>query len=192
MIHEWRRYRLKPGAAKDYLTLLAETGLPHVSAHLPLMGYWLAESGGLNAIHHLWSYADWTEREACRAGLAADPAWMQGFVGRAFALVESQTSQFFHLECAGPGFHAALALRRRRHGALAPGAALLADDCAPILWARPGAAAHSAFAGGDWLAQFRPLSGGDRALALGARGRDPLAGAGPMHQILRPLTFSPL
>ena len=31
MIHEWRSYRLKPGAASDYLTLLADQGLPFVT-----------------------------------------------------------------------------------------------------------------------------------------------------------------
>ena len=106
MIHEWRSYRLKPGAAADYLGLLADEGLPLVTRCLPLMGYWLGETGPLNTIHHLWAYQDWAEREALRAELATDEGWTRGFIPKAFALVEEQGNRFLRLERSSPDFDA--------------------------------------------------------------------------------------
>lgn len=192
MIHEWRSYRLKPGAAADYLALLADVGLPLVTRHLPLTGYWLAETGGLNEIHHLWSYAGWEEREAARAGLAADDAWTQGFVPRAFALVETQENRLLRVEAGSAAFDAAVAARRRTHPARPAGAPLFAPDCAGLL-----VGAGAAVAGA--VALWRPLSGDPRRLALLPRRADPVPAAaegaapdGVAHRVLRPLAFSPL
>ncbi|MGV6875029.1 NIPSNAP family protein [Pseudochelatococcus sp. B33] len=187
MIHEWRTYRLKPGAAADYLSLLYDRGLPLVTQHLPLMGYWLAESGSLNTIHHLWSYADWAEREASRAGLAREEGWTQGFVPAAFALVEEQANRFLRLTSGSPAFDAALARRRKRHEARTPGGALFAAECAALV---SGAAPEGA------TALWEPLSGCPQApFALLPRRADPIPAA-PMahaaHTVLRPLAFSPL
>ena len=186
MIHEWRSYRLKPGTAGDYLGLLADEGLPLVTRHLPLMGYWLGESGPLNTIHHLWAYADWAEREAARAGLAAEAGWVGGFVPRAFALVEEQETRFLRLVRSSPAYDAALAARRREHPARRDGAPLFAPDCAARV------------AGGttDVVAEWLPLSGGPaEPLSLLPRTADPLPAeplAGASHTVLRPLAFSPL
>ncbi|MBD3765873.1 MAG: NIPSNAP family protein [Rhodobacterales bacterium] len=153
MIHERRIYRLKPGAGPAYLALLADRGLPLVTRHLPLMGFWLAETGGLNALHHLWSYADWAEREAARAALAQEEGWTRGFVPEAFAPVEAQENRLLRLTRGSPGFDAALAARRRAHPARAPGAPLFAGPCAGALF---GATAPAA------MAECAPLSGGGR------------------------------
>lgn len=185
MIHEWRSYRLKPGAAAEYLALLADQGLPLVTRHLPLMGYWLAETGGLNVIHHLWTYADWAEREAARAGLAGEEGWTKGFIPRAFALVEEQQNRFLRLDLSSPGYDAALAQRRRLHPART-GGPLFAADCA-------GLVTGSAPAGA--LAVWTPLSGDPRPMALLPRRAEPVPPApipGADHSILRPLIFSPL
>ncbi|MDF3855600.1 NIPSNAP family protein [Paracoccus sp. P2] len=186
MIHEWRSYRLKPGAAGDYLTLLAERGLPLVTRHLPLMGYWLAETGPLNTIHHLWSYADWTERESRRAALAQEEGWTRGFIPAAFALVDAQQNRFLRLDRASPRFHAALAGRLRAHAAPAPGAALFAADCAALVIGADPAGAE---------ALWQPVSGDARGpVALMPRSAEPVPAAPQpgRHVILRPLAFSPL
>lgn len=185
MIHEWRSYRLQPGAAAEYLALLADAGLPLVTRHLPLMGYWLAESGGLNTLHHLWSYADWAEREAARAGLASEPGWTKGFIPRAFPLVVAQENRLLRLDRSAPAHDAALAQRRRCHPARQGGPLFAADCAALVIGAAPAAA----------LACWTPLSGDPRPMALLPRAADPLPATplpGAAHVILRPLIFSPL
>lgn len=219
MIHEWRRYRLKPGAATQYLSLLAERGLPLVTRHLPLMGYWLAETGPLNVIHHLWCYADWGEREACRAGLAAEEGWVNGFVPAAFPLVEEQVSCLLRPVAGSPSFDAALARRRAVHPPLAAGAPLFADRCAALIRGEgglaEGALAEGALTEGA-VALWQVVSGGPggRVGLLPRRAdplpRDPLTRdplprdsasddplsrhppSGAAHVVLRPLAFSPL
>ncbi|MCX8998214.1 NIPSNAP family protein [Rhizobiaceae bacterium BDR2-2] len=187
MIHEWRSYRLKPGAAPDYLALLADRGLPFVTRHLPLTGYWLGETGPLNTIHHLWSYADWAEREACRAALSAEEAWTQGFVPEAFALVEEQHNRFLRLTVSSPAFDAALAQRGDARRARVAGTPLFAGECAALV---DGLAVHEAVAVWDTLSGE---PGGP--LSLLPRGADPVPAAplsGAAHVVLRPLAFSPL
>lgn len=187
MIHEWRSYRLKPGAATHYLTLFAERGLPLVTRHLPLMGYWLAETGPLNVIHHLWSYADWSEREACRATLAGEEEWVKGFIPAAFALVEEQQNSILSLRAGSPAFETVLSRRRDAHAARAPGAPLFARECAALLM---NAAPHEAVAVWD---RISGEAGGPFALL--PRRVDPLPispTAGASHTVLRPLVFSPL
>lgn len=188
MIHEWRSYRLKTGAATEYLSLLYDRGLPFVTRHLPLMGYWLAESGPLNVIHHLWSYADWAEREESRARLAGQEEWTRDFMPAAFALVEEQANTFLRLTGCSPTFEAALGLRRREHAARPPGGPLFATQCATLVTA-------AADGGGDAVAVWEPLSGHAREpIALQPRSADPIPAttAGGTHIVLRPLAFSPL
>jgi hypothetical protein len=188
MIHEWRSYRLKPGAAGPYLALLADEGLPLVTRHLPLAGYWLGETGPLNTIHHLWSYADWTEREACRASLATEAAWVEGFIPRAFALVEEQENRFLHTVASSPAFEAVVAARRKQHPARAAGAPLFAPNCAALI---SGGAIDGA------IATWAVMSGrADGPFSLLPRNPDPVP-SNPLaecssHIVLRPLAFSPL
>lgn len=187
MIHEWRSYRLKPGAAGQYLSLFAERGLPLVTKHLPLMGYWLAETGPLNVIHHLWSYADWSERETRRAALAQESEWINGFIPDAFTLVEEQQNQLLRLSATSAGFETALALRCTVGVAIPPGAPLFANQWAGLV---TGAAPDGA------IAAWQTLSGGaSQSIALLARSTEPLptsADAEASHTVLRPLLFSPL
>lgn len=187
MIHEWRSYRLKPGAASEYLALLADEGLPLVTRHLPLMGYWLAETGPLNTIHHLWTYESWAEREACRASLSTEEAWMKDFIPKAFALVEEQENRFLRLTASSPAYEAALARRREPVAAREEGAPLFASACAALV---AGEAVTEAVAVWDVLSGT--ASG---PLSLLPRGVDPVPPepfAGGRHSVLRPLAFSPL
>ncbi|MBP1847794.1 hypothetical protein J2046_006078 [Rhizobium petrolearium] len=187
MIHEWRSYRLKPGAAIPYLELLAGYGLPFVSRHLPLMGYWLAETGPLNVIHHLWSYADWAEREACRAALAKEDEWVKEFIPKAFALVEEQQNRMLRLSSGSGLFEKALGQRRAPLPAREAGSPLFAGDFAVIV---------NGEAYGETVAAFRPLSGAPcLPLALLSRSPDPLSfecAVGSCPTVLRPLAFSRL
>ncbi len=187
MIHEWRSYRLKPGAAPEYLALLADEGLPLVTRHLPLTGYWLGETGPLNTIHHLWSYADWAEREACRASLATEEAWIKGFIPRAFALMEEQENRFLRLLTPSPAFETILRNRQTIRVAREAGAPLFASACAALVsgFAVPGA-----------IAVWESLSGcSGSPCSLMPRNADPVPVEpfrGVDHIILRPLAFSPL
>lgn len=187
MIHEWRSYRLKPGAAPAYLALLADRGLPLVTRHLPMTGYWLGETGPLNTIHHLWTYADWAEREACRAALATEEAWTKGFIPEAFAMVEEQENRFLSAIATSPAFDAVIGRRRQTHAARAAGAPLFAPACAALV---EGCAVKEA------IAVWTVLSGRPAGpLSLLSRKTDPTP-ASPMtdasHIVLRPLAFSPL
>lgn len=186
MIHEWRTYRLKTGAATEYLSLLYDHGLPFVTRHLPLTGYWLAESGPLNVIHHLWSYADWAEREASRTALAQEEQWTKGFLPKAFALVEEQENRFLRLTTSSPGFDTALKQRRSAHAVRDQGQPLYAAQCAAFTIGNDS---------GDSIATWDILSGKSygSSLMLLPRSADPLSAAfGTDHVVLRPLAFSPL
>lgn len=187
MIHEWRSYRLKPGAAPTYLALLADEGLPLVTRHLPMTGYWLGETGPLNTIHHLWSYADWAEREACRAKLATEEAWVNGFIPRAFALVEEQENRFLRASTSSHVFDEVLRQRRNPHPAREPGASLFAPSASALV---TGLAVNGA------VAVFDVLSGAPSGpLSLLPRSSDPVPTepvSGTGHIVLRPLAFSPL
>lgn len=187
MIHEWRSYRLKPGAAPTYLALLSDEGLPLVTRHLPMTGYWLGETGSLNTIHHLWSYADWAEREACRATLATEEAWVKGFIPKAFALVEEQENRFLRATTSSQPFDEVLWHRRNPHPGREPGAPLFAPSTSALV---TGLAVNGA------LAVFDVLSGAPSVpLSLLPRGNDPVPIepiSDASHIVLRPLAFSPL
>lgn len=188
MIHEWRSYRLKPGAAPDYLSLLADEGLPLVTRHLPLAGYWLGETGPLNTIHHLWTYSDWAERETCRASLATEAGWVKGFIPKAFAMVEEQQNRFLRLAASSPVFDAAVAARRNPHSPRIPGSPLFAPTCCALV---SGTIAEPSVAVWDVLS-----GAGSGPFSLLPRGTDPVPAtppaAGSGHIVLRPLAFSPL
>lgn len=187
MIFELRTYRLRPGTAPAYLGLLQQEGLPLVTRHLPLLGYWTVETGRLNTLHHLWLYRDWDHRGACRAKLASEEAWTQGFIPRAFAMVEAQDNALLALVHGSAQLKAAMEGAAREHP-VGQGP-LFADDCAALSW-------HAAPPGpGDAVAVWRSLSGAAGAVRLGPRSPDPVPPAAPdalRHEIVRPLSFSPL
>ena len=91
MVYESRTYALSPGRLPEYLSMLhGDTAvLSLLAPHL--VGFWIAESGSLNAAHHLWRYEDRTDRARARSSLAAEPA-MQRFLSRAAPLLQSQHS----------------------------------------------------------------------------------------------------
>ena len=191
MLHELRIYDLKPGAVPVYADLFRFRGLPYVTRHLPMVGYWATDSGALNRLYHLWVYRDLAERDNCRAALAADSDWMQGFVLEGFPLIRQQQNLILQLESGSPALDRAVAARRTDHPAAAPAAppfapgrmSLVEDPAIPAVEAR--------------IALWRVVSGAapGRRLALHAHGEgDPFVAApgAVRHEVLRPFSFSPL
>lgn len=88
MFYEIRTYRLKNGAVPAYLEAVGEEGIALQKKHLgTLVGYYHSEIGPINEIVHIWAYDGLDDRDARRAGLAADPAW-QAFLPRIRDLIE--------------------------------------------------------------------------------------------------------
>ncbi|WP_197277071.1 NIPSNAP family protein [Sphingomonas profundi] len=93
MIHEYRTYRLKPGALSTYLAAFESIALPLIRRHMDLIGFWSADTGLLNRVHHLWAFADHAERATRFAALRAEPDYQQRFLPVALPLIEDMTSQ---------------------------------------------------------------------------------------------------
>lgn len=184
MIFEWRSYDLAAGRAAEYLALFSRDGVQHATRHLPMGGYWLAESGTLNRIHHLWIYATLAERDACRAGLAADAGWTRGFVPRAFPLILRQENRLLRLVRGSTALEAVVAGRRRAHPAPPGDAPLFAPG---FMTLTQGAAPADALA--VWETTHGTAPGDVLALSAGLPAAPPGARA---HQMLRALAVSPL
>ncbi|WP_105386471.1 NIPSNAP family protein [Neorhizobium alkalisoli] len=76
MFYEIRTYRLKNGAIPEYLKVVGDVGIAIQKKHLGnLVGYFSSEIGLINEIVHIWGYETLDDRQARRAGLAADPEW---------------------------------------------------------------------------------------------------------------------
>lgn len=69
------------------------------------VGYWIAETGALNRLHHLWAYADWSTRAECRAALYADSEWLSRFLPDALPNLARQASTLLSLEAGAPLEH---------------------------------------------------------------------------------------
>jgi len=191
MLYELRTYRLRPGTAPRYLDLLRREGLPLVTRHLPLLGYWMTETGRLNVIHHLWGYESWNDRAACRARLGTEKAWGEDFIPRAFADVIAQENLFLTTERTAPAFDAAVANRRREHPAETPDMPLFSEDCGALAFSDAPLADDA-----DANAVFRVQSG-DRpgsviTLWPAQAGLHTARDMTARHEIIRPLGFSPL
>ena len=191
MLHELRIYDLRPGAVPAYADLFRVRGLPHVTRHLPMVGYWATDSGALNRLYHLWVYDSLAERDTCRAGLAADPDWMQGFVPEGFALIRRQQNLLLRLEAGSPAMDRAVAARQTHRPAVAPATPLFAPGRMSLVESPAGPE------DGTRIARWRVISGDrpGRSLALHAHGEgDPFATAAgtTRHEILRAFSFSPL
>jgi NIPSNAP. len=190
MLYELRAYDLKPGKALAYLDLFRRDGVRYVTRHLPMGGYWLADTGALNRVYHLWIYRDLTERAGARAGLAADADWNQRFVPEGFPLILSQRNAILSLVEGSDALDAVVAARRNTH----PGQPAEVPIFSPVplsLTAGPAAI------GGELLGHWRALSGeapGQDIRLFRHPDGDPFTsapGAG-RHEVLSALSLSPL
>jgi hypothetical protein len=93
MYVEERMYRLKIGAAPEYLKVYEEHGLKVQLRHLPhMVGYYFTEVGTLNMVVHMWAYDSLDQRDSCRAAMYADPAW-KVYLDKSRPLMEIQETR---------------------------------------------------------------------------------------------------
>lgn len=195
MIYEWRTYRFAPGRAVAYLDAFRAEGLPLVTRHLPMLGYWLTECGRLNVLHHLWVYADLDDRAARRVGLAGDADWTGGFGPRAFPMIEAQESLLLAPVETSPRLDAATAaagasLPSPRGDAPLLGPSWLALEIAEAAFAPAEPAETVAVwrvVAGERPGRLLRLSRSDAAAGL-APGPEPVV----LRELMRPAGFSPL
>jgi hypothetical protein len=91
MIHELRRYTIKPGKAAEYVEKAGSIGRAVRGDRFgKLLGYWSTELGPLNQVVHLWEFPDLAARAAARAGLAKDEGWTKQYLPVTQALLETQ------------------------------------------------------------------------------------------------------
>ena len=89
-VYEFRNYRIKPGAAREWARHFAEA-LPVREKYSKIVGLWQTEAGQPNEVCHLWAYTDLNARAAARAAAAKDPAWGE-FLKKAGGLLEEMHS----------------------------------------------------------------------------------------------------
>lgn len=196
MIFEWRSYVSEPGKAMAYLDLFRTFGVPLVTQHLPMLGYWLSDVGGLNVIHHLWAYENFEDRMTCRAGLASETAWQKDFIAPAFRTIRSQDSRFMTLVSGSAGFDALVAARRRTLAARPADEACFSPQWCVMTDHPPGTGPE----GDEVFASFRTCIGPDlghrRSLAVNVRVDDWIADANNSpagaSTLIRPLVLSPI
>ena len=180
MLLELRTYDFAPGRALDYLKLFSTEGLPLITRHLPMAGYWLTEVGALNRIRHAWIYQDFAERTARRAKFMDDKEWTQGFLPRGMALIARQECQLLDISHTSAAVQSILEKAGGEIAPLAAGAPFLAEG---------------------WISLRDDVETGDlsgRIVVGEQRGErftftredDPVARGAT--EILRPCTFSPV
>ena len=77
MIIDERTYTIRPGKLAAYLQAHMQEALPVMRKYLgEPFGYYTTETGDLNQFVHLWRYDSMADREARRAAMYADPAWL--------------------------------------------------------------------------------------------------------------------
>jgi hypothetical protein len=78
MIIDLRTYTYLPGKFRNFLKGYQETGFALTSKHLgTTLGVLRSESGIQNRTFQFFMYEDSDHRDRCRAGMLADPAWVE-------------------------------------------------------------------------------------------------------------------
>lgn len=97
MIYELRTYTFHPGRHVKYLELVEQVGAKiRGSDYGKREGSWIADTGHLNQVWHLWSYDSLDERAHLRAELARNDAWMNDFVAEIKPLLRRQEVRFMN------------------------------------------------------------------------------------------------
>jgi len=190
MIFELRTYDLRPGDAQRYTNLFANLGREIITRHLPMVGYYLTETGRLNRLIHLWRYEDLADRARRRSELYRDADWLRDFIPHGLPLLQSQCNQLW---IPTPGTDAA-DVKAMRTSALAPGELLR-----PILMIKSPVSVPDE-SKGDVLASLVSLTGAKRHLCLEAFPDQvalqqrllALQSGEAATDILQPCAFSPL
>ena len=94
MIVEMRTYTFAPGTVTRFLAAY-RAGPVDIQRRIlgNLLGYYVAESGTLNRVVHLWGYPSLDARAERRAALAADQEWAT-FLTAVIPLIKRQESVF--------------------------------------------------------------------------------------------------
>lgn len=196
MIFELRSYEFAPAQAPAYLSLFQSAGLTYITRHLPMLGYWLTETGGLNQLHHLWVYRDLGDRTQRRIGASADSDWTGGFAPRGFPMIKRQTSRIMTLVRGSALLDDAVKAADRVHAAI--------DEKAPVVtpaWAaltvHPAGALEMVSEEG-LVGHWAVLSGAAPGTTVSIHNfPSPEAVTYPTsavisHELMRPTSFSPL
>lgn len=89
-VYEFRNYRTKPGAVRQWAELMAKT-LPVREKYSKIVGLWITEAGQPNEVCHIWAYDDLNHRAQVRAEATKDPAW-QAFLKESAPLLDEMHS----------------------------------------------------------------------------------------------------
>jgi len=191
MIFELRTYDLRPGTAVEYLNLFRSEGVGFITRHLPMGGYWMTETGGLNRIHHLWIYEDFAERAACRDKVAQDRDWNGTFVPRAFPLIVAQRNGFLSLAQGSETLNAVVAARRLAHASQTPEQSLFAPGLQALTYTSGPVPQENLIAHWRVVSGYRP---GAQVALHTLPPEELMTDKGEVieHEIIRPLSVSPL
>lgn len=76
MLIEQVSYTLHPGRAPELIEAYRTEGMAIVRRHIPeVLGFLVADTGGLDDVSHLWAYPDAAARRHAIDGLLADEDW---------------------------------------------------------------------------------------------------------------------
>lgn len=92
MIHEFRRYRIKPGKLPEYLDAFEQIALPAIRRHMTLLSFWTSDIGELGHVFHLWEFRDHQHRTESYAAMRGEPRYRDDFMPVALPLVEAMHS----------------------------------------------------------------------------------------------------
>ena len=89
-VYEFRNYRTKPGAVRQWAELIKST-LPVREKYSKIVGLWITEAPQVNEACHIWAYSDLNQRAQARAESVKDPGWA-AFLKEAAPLLEEMHS----------------------------------------------------------------------------------------------------
>jgi len=75
-VYEFRNYRTKPGAVRQWAELMSKV-LPAREKYSKIVGLWTTDAGQPNEVCHIWAYSDLNARAAARAASAKDLGWQE-------------------------------------------------------------------------------------------------------------------
>jgi hypothetical protein len=93
MLLDLRIYTFYPGKLQAFLPLFEREGLALQTKYCGnLVFYTTVETGTLNQVVQVWAYRDAADRDARRAALWKDPAWL-AFGEKALPLIQHQENR---------------------------------------------------------------------------------------------------
>jgi NIPSNAP len=92
-LYELRTYTLRVGTMAEAVKLYQELGFPALAKgghDKKLLGYFLADTGTINQLVHLWKFDDDTDRRTHWAAVYANKDFVDGFAPKFRALLMTQ------------------------------------------------------------------------------------------------------